>query len=64
MRYGTSFYKQDGAVFGLLPHGNIGRIKVNLFANVPMWEHTRYGEFSLVQRWQRAYFVMHARSKY
>ena len=30
MRYGTSFYKQDGAVFGLLPHGNVGRIKANL----------------------------------
>ena len=30
MRHGTSFYKQYGGVFGLLPHGNIGRIKVNL----------------------------------
>ena len=26
MCYGTSFYKQDGGVFGLFPNGNVGRI--------------------------------------
>ena len=38
---------------------------LNLYsANVPMWEHTRYGEFSLVWRCQRAYFVLPARLRY
>ena len=35
----------------------LGADFLNLYsANVPMWEHTRYGEFSLVWRCQRAYF--------
>ena len=32
MCYGTSFYKQDGGVFGLFPNGNVGRIRLSCTA--------------------------------